>query len=397
MTLRTLKDLDVKGKTVLCRVDLNVPIIHGKAEDETRITKIVPTIEYLVGQGAKVVLLSHFGRPKGEYNRDYSLAPLTNYLSAALGGKHISFAIDCVGEAAESAVSGMQFGDVLLLENLRFHAGEEKNNPKFIENLAKLGDVYVNDTFSCSHRAHASIVGLAKVMPSAAGLLLQSEIESLEKLLGTPEHPMAAIVGGSKVSTKLALLNTLMKKVDMLVIGGAMANTFLKAQGYQVGKSLYEEELVPVAANILAQAEKKGCEIFLPLDVIVAKELKEQPECKVAAVGKVPASQMILDLGPETMAVLHAKLSEFRTVVWNGPVGAFEYRPFDVSSISIARSIAALTANGKLKSVAGGGDVLAALACAGLQGAFTYLSTAGGAFLEWLEGSELPGVAALSK
>ncbi len=396
MTLRTLKNLDVKGKTVLCRVDLNVPIVQGKVEDATRITKIIPTIEYLIGQGAKVVLLSHFGRPKGEYNLEMSLAPLTNYLSDALDGKPIRFAIDCVGESAEQAVAEMQAGDVLLLENVRFHAGEEKNNPKFVERLAKLGDAYVNDTFSCSHRAHASIVGLAKKLPSAAGLLLQSEVESLQKLLGAADHPMAAIVAGSKVSTKLALLQTLVKKVDMLVIGGAMANTFLKAKGLGIGKSLFEEDLVPVAAEILLKAEKANCEIFLPTDVVVAKELKEQPECRIVQVGNVPTNQMILDLGPETVASLHEKLKSFKTVVWNGPVGAFEFRPFDVASIAIARSIASLTATHNLKSVAGGGDVLAALSCAGLQKSFTYLSTAGGAFLEWLEGAELPGVAALS-
>lgn len=395
MALKTLKDLNLKGKTVLCRVDLNVPIIQGKVEDATRITKIVPTIEYLTGQGAKVVLLSHFGRPKGEYNREMSLAPLTNYLSEALGGKQIRFALDCIGETAENAVAEMQPGDVLLLENLRFHAGEEKNNPKFVESLAALGDAYVNDTFSCSHRAHASISGLAKKLPSAAGLLLQSEVESLQNLLGSAEHPMAAIVAGSKVSTKLALLQTLVKKVDMLVIGGAMANTFLKAQGYGVGKSLYEKDLVSVAADILEKAKKADCEIFLPTDAVVAKELKEQPECKIVPVKKVPADQMILDLGPQTIASLHEKLKNFKTVVWNGPVGAFEFRPFDVASIAIARSIASLTATNGLKSVAGGGDVLAALSCAGLQESFTYLSTAGGAFLEWLEGAELPGVQSL--
>lgn len=396
MSIRTLNDLDVNGKTVLCRVDLNVPIIQGKVEDATRITKIVPTIEHLAERGAKVVLLSHFGRPKGEFNREMSLAPLTNYLSEALGGKPIKFAVDCIGEAAEKAIAEMEKGDVLLLENLRFHAGEEKNNPKFTETLAKLGDAYVNDTFSCSHRAHASIVGLAKKLPSAAGLLLQSEVESLTDLLGEAEHPMAAIVAGSKVSTKLALLQTLVKKVDMLVIGGAMANTFLKAKGYQIGKSLYEAELVPTAVEIFDKAAKANCEIFLPVDVVVAKELKEQPECNIVSVEKVPAKSMILDLGPETVAQLHEKLKRFKTVVWNGPVGAFEFRPFDVASISIARSIATLTATNGLKSVAGGGDVLAALSCAGLQESFTYLSTAGGAFLEWLEGAELPGVAVLS-
>jgi len=396
MTLRTLKNLDVKGKTVLCRVDLNVPIIQGKVEDATRITKIIPTIENLTKRGARVVLLSHFGRPKGEYNREMSLAPLTNYLSEALDGKPIGFAIDCIGEAAENAVAEMEDGGVLLLENLRFHAGEEKNNPRFTESLAKLGDAYVNDTFSCSHRAHASIVGLAKKLPSAAGLLLQSEVESLQALLGSAEHPMAAIVAGSKVSTKLALLQTLVKKVDMLVIGGAMANTFLKAKGYAVGKSLYEKDLVSVAKDIILKAEKANCEIFLPSDAVVARELKEQPECQIVDVDKVPADQMILDLGPETIAALHEKLKSFKTVVWNGPVGAFEFRPFDVASISIARSLASLTANGTIKSVAGGGDVLAALSCAGLQDSFTYLSTAGGAFLEWLEGAELPGVASLS-
>jgi phosphoglycerate kinase len=396
MTLRTLKSIEVKGKVVICRVDFNVPMKNGRVEDTTRVVRITPTIKYLIEKKAKVVVISHFGRPDGEFVREMSLAPLADALSVALGGVEVKFALDCVGHLASDAVSKMKDGEVLLLENLRFHAGEEKNNPQFVDELAKLGDIYVNDTFSCSHRKHASIVGIAKKLPAVAGLLLQEEIENLEKVLHKPQSPFAAIVGGSKVSSKLGLLNSLVNKVDLLVIGGAMANTFLKARDYKIGKSLNENDLVAEAKSIMAKAEKNGCEIFLPIDVVAAKELKERAECKIFAADKVENDYMILDLGPATIAALAKKLADFKTVVWNGPLGAFEYRPFDVGSISLAQSLAALTSAGKITSVAGGGDVVAALGVSGLTNSFSYISTAGGAFLEWLQGVGLPGIEVLS-
>lgn len=398
MKLKTLSDFKGKlaGKVVLCRVDLNVPMISGRVEDATRIRKIVPTIQELVKQNARVVVLSHFGRPDGKFVRDMSLAPLTNALSEALDGVEVKFALDCIGETAKEAIDNLGNGEVLLLENLRFHAGEESNNPKFVEELAGLGDFYINDTFSCSHRKHASIVGIAKKLPSAAGLLMQEEIENLERILTSSTHPMAAIVGGSKVSTKLKLLNTLVKKVDLLVIGGAMANTFLKAAGHKIGKSMHEESLVETALQIMEKAKKNNCEIFLPVDVVAAKDLGNSPECTVVPVSKIPTDSMALDIGPDSITILAEKLRKFRTLVWNGPLGAFEYRPFDVATISLARTVAAFTEGGSLISVAGGGDIVAALNVAGLTESFTYISTAGGAFLDWLQGDGLPGIDVLA-
>jgi phosphoglycerate kinase len=395
--LRTLADFkgQLSGKVVLCRVDLNVPMLSGRVEDATRIHKIVPTINELIKQKARIVVLSHFGRPKGEFVRDMSLAPLTDALSDALNGVDVKFSLDCVGEAARESVSNLKDGEVLLLENLRFHAGEQANNSKFVDELASLGDFYINDTFSCSHRKHASIVGIAKKLPSAAGLLMQSEIENLERIMKEPERPMAAIVGGSKVSTKLKLLNTLIKKVDLIVIGGAMANTFLKASGYKVGKSLYEEELIPIALDVMEKAKKHSCEIFLPVDVVVSEKLESMAKCKVVPVNKIPASSMALDVGPESVSIITEKLKSYKTLVWNGPLGAFEFRPFDVATIGLARSVASLTVNGDLTSVAGGGDVVSALNVAGLTESFTYISTAGGAFLDWLQGDSLPGIEVL--
>jgi phosphoglycerate kinase len=397
MPLRTLRDLDVTNKTVLLRVDLNVPIKHGKVEDMTRITRLVPTFEALLKQNAKIVVLSHFGRPKGEYNREFSLAPITNALSEALDGKAIKFALDCIGELAQNAVKELQPGDILLLENLRFHKGEEANDPSFTKQLASLGDCYINDTFSCSHRSHASIVGLAELLPSAAGLLLQEEIENVERVLENPERPLAAIVGGGKVSTKLEVLQNLSKKVDILAIGGAMANTFLKAAGYNIGKSLHEEDLVETAKTILAQAKSTSCEIILPKDVIVTKKFAERAPCEVLPITAVPEDGMILDIGPDSVQELSDRLNTVKSLVWNGPLGAFELSPFDVGTSSIARKVSSLTKQGKITSVAGGGDVVSALTQAGLVDSFTYISTAGGAFLEWLEGKELPGIAALKK
>lgn len=393
--LKSLKKLDVKGKKVLCRVDLNVPISHGKVEDNTRITRLTPTIEYLASKGAKVVLLSHLGRPGGEFKREQSLAPLVDPLSQALGGKEIRFAVDCVGHSAEEVIETLQNGEIALLENLRFHKGEESNNSKFVEQLASLGDIYVNDSFSCSHRKHASIVGLSKALPAAAGLLLNEEIQHLNDILEQPKPPFAAIVGGAKVSTKISLLENLITKVDVLVIGGAMANTFLKAKGHEVGISLYEEKLVSIAKTILEKAAKSDCEVCLPIDVITAKALVRKTTCHVVSIDNVPKDEMILDIGPDTVQDIVEKLTACKTIVWNGPLGAFETSPFDVGTISLARNISKLNGSSGITTVAGGGDIIAALKQAGLAESFTYLSTAGGAFLEWLEGKTLPGIEVL--
>jgi phosphoglycerate kinase len=365
---------------------------NGRVEDNTRILRVVPTIEYLVANKAKIVIISHFGRPKGEFDRELSLAPLADALSNAMNNREIKFAIDCIGPKVKETISNMAEGDVLLLENLRFHSGEKTNNPEFIEELASLGDIYVNDTFSCSHRSHSSIVGIAKKLPSFAGLSMQLEIESLERVFKVAQAPMAAIVGGSKVSTKLELLNSLVSKAKILVIGGAMANTFLKAKGYEIGKSLYEKDLISDAKQIMQKAQENSCEIYLPEDVVVAKELKDCPKCNVVSIDNIQSDQMILDLGPSTIAHLSQKLKNSKTVVWNGPMGAFEYRPFDVATISLAQIISSLTSKKEIVSIAGGGDVVAALSISGLTDSFTYISTAGGAFLEWLQGNGLPGV-----
>lgn len=395
MEFRTLEDLELKNKTVLLRVDLNVPIVHGKIEDTTRIERLVPTINSLLEAGAKVVAMSHFGRPKGEFVLDMSLAPIADALSNALDGKPVNFAVDCIGESAEQAVKNTGYGEVILLENLRFHKGEASNDPEFVASLAKLGDCYVNDTFSCAHRSHASIVGLAEKLPSAAGLLLQEEIENLSKTLNNAGKPIAAIVGGSKVSTKLQVLKNLVKKVDLLIIGGAMANTFLFAKGYNIGKSLYEPELKDDALSIIKAAKEHNCELFLPEDVITAKKLEAKAPCEIKAADAATADDLILDIGPESIAHLHQKLKTFKTVIWNGPLGAFEVMPFGVGTYSLARTVAQLTQSGQMVSVGGGGDVVSALTSAGLTDKFTYISTAGGAFLEWLEGNKLPGITAI--
>ena len=397
-TLRTLEHLlqqDLRDKTVLLRADLNVPMFQGRVADTTRIDRVVPTIKALLKVHAKVVVISHFGRPKGEFNRELSLAPITDTLGDFLGGVEVMFAVDCVGTSAREAVSRLNAGDVLLLENLRFHQGETANDPEFIKELATLGDYFVNDAFSCSHRAHASIVGLSEALPSVAGLLLQSEIDHLESALENPEKPVVAMVGGSKISTKIDLLKHLVTKVDYLMVGGGMANTFLYAQGYAVGTSLCEKDRKDTALEIMKNAEGTGCKVLLPEDVIVAESLEQSPPCRVVAIDEVPDDQMMLDIGPDTVSYWSDILRQCKTLVWNGPLGAFEYSPFDVGSISIAREVSSLTQHDKLKSIAGGGDVLACLTKAGLRGTLTYISTAGGAFLEWLEGKELPGIKVL--
>jgi phosphoglycerate kinase len=392
---RTLDDLDVAGKRVLLRADLNVPMQDGKVSDATRIERLVPTIQELAGKRAKVVVMSHFGRPKGKPDAAFSLRPLVAPLSAALGGRPVAFAEDCIGPSAQRVVDGLPEGGVALLENLRFHPEEEKNDRGFAGQLAALGDLYVNDAFSAAHRAHASTEALAHLLPAAAGRLMQAELDALAKALEAPQRPLAAIVGGAKVSSKLDLLNFLIAKVDVLVIGGAMANTMLYAQGKSIGKSLCERDLADTARGILAKAAQAKCRLVLPVDGVVAREFKAQAASETVAIDRIPEDGMILDVGAASVAAIERELASCRTLVWNGPLGAFETPPFDRGTVAVARAVAALTKSGKLLSVAGGGDTVSALAHAGVIDELSYVSTAGGAFLEWLEGRELPGVAAL--
>ena len=391
----TIDDLAVAGKRVLLRADLNVPVKDGKVTDATRIERLAPTIEALIAKGAKTVVMSHFGRPKG-VDPSQSLKPLVAPLSRAIGGKTVHFAGDCIGPEAKKVVDALQPGEVALLENLRFHPEEEKNDPGFAKQLAALGDVYVDDAFSAAHRAHASIEALAHLLPNAAGKLMQAELEALGAALEHPQKPVMALVGGSKVSTKLDLLKFIISKVDRLAIGGAMANTFLFAQGRGVGRSLCEKEMADTAREILSAAEKAGCTIILPDDAVTADKLEAGVMTRTVGVNAVPSDAMMLDIGPDSVAQISKALGECKTLVWNGPVGAFEVKPFDRATVALAKAVAELTASGKLLSVAGGGDTVAALAAAGLDDKLTYVSTAGGAFLEWLEGKELPGVAALA-
>ena len=393
---RTLDDLSAKGRRVLVRVDLNVPVKDGKVTDATRIERVAPTIRELADKGAKVILLAHFGRPDGKADPKYSLKPIAGATAAVLG-RPVAFAPDCIGAAAAEAVSAMKDGDVLLLENTRFHAGEEANDPAFVAALAANGDAYVNDAFSAAHRAHASTEGLAHALPAHAGRTMQAELEALEKGLGQPRRPVVAIVGGAKVSTKIDLLSNLVGKVDALVIGGGMANTFLAAQGIAVGRSLCEHDLADTARQIMDKADKAGCAIVLPVDAVVAREFKANAENETVAVDAVPADAMILDVGPRTVEAVAEWIGRAETLVWNGPLGAFETPPFDRATMAAAKAAADETKAGRLVSVAGGGDTVAALNQAGVTDDFTYVSTAGGAFLEWTEGKDLPGVAALAK
>jgi phosphoglycerate kinase len=392
---RTLDDADLADKRVLVRVDLNVPMEAGRVTDETRLKAILPTIRAITDKGGKVVLLAHFGRPKGR-DESQSLAPVAKALEGQLGRK-VAFASDCVGEEASSAISRLAAGEVLVLENTRFHAGEEKNAADFVDALASLGDIYVNDAFSAAHRAHASTEGLARKLPAYAGRSMESELAALTKALEAPVRPVLAVVGGSKVSSKLELLGNLVRKVDILVIAGGMANTFLAALGKKVGKSLCEHDLADTAREILEKAKAAGCEIVLPVDAVVAKEFKANAANRVVSVDEVGDDEMILDAGPETVAVVAQKLDGAKTVVWNGPFGAFEMTPFDAATVAVARDVGKRTRAGTLLSVAGGGDTVAALNHAGVAGDFSYVSTAGGAFLEWLEGKALPGVEALRR
>ena len=392
---RSLDDLAPQGKRVLVRVDFNVPVKDGRVTDATRIERAAPTLRELSDKGAKVIALSHFGRPKGKPDPAFSLKPLIEPLSRALGGKPVAFATDCIGPEAERVVAAMKPGDVALLENLRFHPEEEKNDPGFARALAALGDLYVNDAFSAAHRAHASTEGLAHLLPAAAGRLMQAELEALGAALETPQRPVLALVGGAKVSTKLDLLNFLVRKVNVLVIGGAMANTLLFARGVEIGKSLSERDMAETARGVLAKASEAGCEVLLPVDAVVARELKPNAAAETVEIARVPKDAMILDIGPRTIAAIGAKLEASKTLVWNGPVGAFETPPFERGTVALAKRVAELTRGKRLLSVAGGGDTVAALAQAGVMADLSYVSTAGGAFLEWLEGRKLPGVAAL--
>jgi phosphoglycerate kinase len=393
MRFRTLDDADVKGKRVLVRVDLNVPMQDGEVADVSRIERNAPTITELANRGAKVILLSHYGRPKGRDPKE-SLKPVVAAVASIIG-RPIAFADDCIGEVAEAAVARLKPGEILCLENTRFHKGEEKNDPGLAAALAKLGDIYVDDAFSVAHRAHASVEGIAHLLPAYAGRAMQEELAALEKALHTPQRPVAAIVGGAKVSTKLDLLGNLLKHVDTLIIGGGMANTFLAAQGKTVGKSLCENDLMQTARDILTEAKSLQREIVLPVDVVVAQTFAAHAPSRVAPVDAVGTDDMILDIGPRTVEYVISVLARTKTLVWNGPFGAFEMEPFDNGTVEVAEAAAELTASGKLVSIAGGGDTMAALNLAGVTGRFTYVSTAGGAFLEWLEGKVLPGVEVL--
>ena len=390
---RTLDHVDVKGKRVLMRVDLNVPIENGVVSDSTRIERVAPAITEIADKGGKVILLSHFGRPKGRDPKQ-SLKPVAAEVSRIIK-RPVKFADDCVGEIAERAVAAMNPGDILCLENTRFHAGEEKNDPAFVAALAKLGDIWVNDAFSAAHRAHASTEGLGHKLPAYAGRTMQAELEALANALENPQRPLTAIVGGAKISTKLDLLGNLLDKVNALIIGGAMANTFLLAQGKTVGKSLAEPDLVPTARKIMDKAKSEKREIILPVDVVTAAKLEANASSRVLDADKVGGADMILDIGPRSIEQVVSVLARAKTLVWNGPFGAFEVEPFDNGTIEVAEAAAELTEAGKLVSVAGGGDTVAALNVAGVADRLTYVSAAGGAFLEWLEGKRLPGVEVL--
>jgi phosphoglycerate kinase len=383
----------VKGKRVLVRLDLNVPMEGGKVSDATRIERAAPTITELTGKGAKVILLSHFGRPKGRDPKE-SLKPVAQEVARVLR-RPVTFADDCIGEAAEKAVAAMKPGDVLCLENTRFHKGEENNDPEFVAALATLGDIWVNDAFSAAHRAHASTEGLGHKLPAYAGRAMQAELEALENALGTPQRPVAAIVGGAKVSTKLDLLRNLIDKVDVLIIGGGMANTFLAALGKPIGKSLAERDLLDTAREVMDRARQKNRRIVLPVDAVVAQKFEANAPSRIVDVDHVGPDDMMLDVGPKSVAQVVALLAEIKTLVWNGPFGAFEMKPFDAGTMAVAKAVAEATRAGKLVSIAGGGDTVAALNTAGIADALTYVSTAGGAFLEWMEGKPLPGVEVL--
>ena len=395
MTFKTLDDADLAGKRALVRVDLNVPMQEGEVSDDTRLRAAAPTIEKLRASGATVILLAHFDRPKGKRVPEMSLAPIAVALAKVLGSP-VAFADDCVGPVAAAAVAALKPGDVLLLENVRFHAGEEKNDPEFAKALAANGDLYVNDAFSAAHRAHASTEGLAHLLPAYAGEQMRLELTALDKALGNPERPVMGIVGGSKVSTKLDLLRNLVTKLDKLAIGGGMANTFLYAQGHDVGASYCEKDLAETARDIIRLAGQNNCKLFLPVDIVVAEKMAPGAAARVRGLGEVDEDERILDAGPESVERLCRAMANSKTLIWNGPLGVFEIPPFDKGTMTAAHYAAELAKEGKLVAVAGGGDTVAALNAAGCADDFTFVSTAGGAFLEWMEGKELPGVAALA-
>ena len=393
---KTLDEIECRGRCVLVRGDLNVPMQDGLVTDSTRLDRFAPTVRELSDKGARVAVISHLGRPKGEAKPELSLRQIADALSTALGGRAVVFADDCIGDAAKNAIDNLPDGGIVLLENLRFHAGEEANDPTFVAALAENADLFVNNGFSVSHRAHASTAGIAGALPAYAGRGMQAELEALAAALEVPKKPVAALVGGAKVSTKLSVLGHLLDKVDSLIIGGGMANTFLFALGTNIGASLCEKELADTARGIMARADETGCQIVLPSDVVIAAGLEEGIATEVVPIAAVPPDRMILDVGPESSAALNQHLANCGTLLWNGPLGAFEVTPFDAGTNAVARRAAELTAAGSLVSVAGGGDTVAALRRADAIDGFSYVSTAGGAFLEWLEGRELPGVAALN-
>jgi len=394
MAWKTLDDIDLNGKTVLVRVDLNVPVENGRVTDATRIERIAPTVRDILAKGGKPVLMAHFGRPKGQVVPEMSLSLIRDDVQRILNVP-VNFGTDCIGAPAKAAVTELQPGEVLLLENTRFHAGEEANDGAFAASLAALGEVYVNDAFSAAHRAHGSTEGIARLLPSAAGRLMETELKALEAALSEPERPLVAVVGGAKVSTKLDLLGNLVRKVNTLVIGGGMANTFLAAQGMDVGNSLAEHDMAETAREIMAKAEEAACDILLPLDVVCASEFAANADNITVAADACPADRMILDAGPDSVKRITEAFENAKTLIWNGPLGAFEITPFDAATVAAARKAAELTKAGHLVSVAGGGDTVAALNQAGVADDFSYISSAGGAFLEWMEGKTLPGVAAL--
>ena len=396
MSWKTLCQMDLNGKRVLTRVDLNVPLVDGKITDATRIKKIVPTVNEIIKKGGTPILLAHMGRPKGERHPNLSLSQLQEELQKYFKSKVI-FAADCIGPSAETVLQNAKKGEIILLENTRFYPEEEENDPKFAASLATLADLFCNDAFSASHRAHASTTGLAKYLPSCAGKLMEAELKALESVLGQPKRPVVTIVGGAKISTKIALLENLIEKVDCMIVGGAMANTFLFSKGFNVGRSLVEESLKPTALKILNKAEKYSCKVMLPTDLIIAKELSQNAPTSVVSANECPENYMILDAGPSTVDNIKQCIYGAKTILWNGPLGAFEVSPFDGATIQAAKYASKKTKNGDLISVAGGGDTVAALNKAGVTESFTYVSTAGGAFLEWLEGRDLPGVACLTE
>ncbi|MFK7840607.1 MAG: phosphoglycerate kinase [Bdellovibrionales bacterium] len=396
MDFQTIKDIDLGGKRILLRADLNVPARRGKVTDTTRIDRLKPTIDYLRDAGAKILILSHFGRPEGEQNPEMSLAFLVSSLEECWGCD-VKFAPDCIGERAEKVAKTLQNGEIALLENLRFHAGEKANDPNFVAELAKLGDIYVNDAFSAAHRAHASTEGLAHVLPPAAGLSMSKELDALDAALEHPQTPVAAVTGGSKISTKLNVLYHLVEKVDYLILGGAMANTFIHARGGNIGASMCEKDMQDEANKILAHADTQNCKILLPIDAVVVRELKNGAEFEHVPADNISSDMMAVDAGPKSIQYFLDEIGECKTLVWNGPLGVFEISPFDAGTNALAKAVASRTQDGSLVSIAGGGDTVAALENAGITQDLTYISTAGGAFLEWLQGKTLPGVAALSR